>query len=135
MKVKQVEDMEAYVNFVVPKFLMVGDPTFLAEVEVHVKDILGDNFSVYRSDPYFLEVLPQGIDKAQCLGQLLHLLNMDVSEMIACGDGYNDLTMVQYAGLGVAMANAVPQVLAAANYVTASNDEDGVAQVVEKFLL
>jgi hypothetical protein len=135
MKVKQVEDMETYVNFVVPKFLMVGDPTFLAEVEVHVKDILGDNFSVYRSDPYFLEILPQGIDKAQCLGQLLHLLNMDVSEMIACGDGYNDLTMVQYAGLGVAMANAVPQVLAAANYVTASNDEDGVAQVVEKFLL
>ena len=60
---------------------------------------------------------------------------MDREEMIACGDGYNDLSMIQFAGLGVAMANAVLPVRNAADYVTLSNNDDGVAQVVEKFLL
>lgn len=55
--------------------------------------------------------------------------------MIACGDGYNDQSMIRFAGLGVAMANAVLPVRKAADYVTFSNDEDGVAHVVEKFLL
>lgn len=55
--------------------------------------------------------------------------------MIACGDGYNDLSMIQYAGLGVAMANAVPPVLEAADFVTKSNNEDGIAHVIEKFIL
>ena len=55
--------------------------------------------------------------------------------MIACGDGYNDISMIQYAGLGVAMENAVLPVRKAADYVTLSNNDDGVANVVEKFLL
>ena len=56
--------------------------------------------------------------------------------MIACGDGYNDLTMIKYAGLGVAMENAVLPVSAnAADYITASNNHDGVGLVVEKFML
>ena len=54
--------------------------------------------------------------------------------MIAVGDGYNDMGMIQYAGLGVAMANAEEEVKTAANYVTLSNEEDGVAVVVEKFI-
>ena len=57
------------------------------------------------------------------------------SEIIACGDGYNDLSMIQYAGLGVAMGNGVLPVRKAAKYITLSNDEDGVAHVVEKFML
>lgn len=135
LKLRQVEDMEAYVRFSVPKFLMLGDGDVLAGVEPRAKAVLGDKYSVYRSDPWFLEVLPKGIDKAQSLGQLLRILGLDVSEMIACGDGYNDLSMIQYAGLGVAMENAVPPVRAAADYITLSNNDDGVAHVVEKFLL
>ena len=53
--------------------------------------------------------------------------------MVCCGDGFNDVTMIQFAGLGVAMANAQDAVKKYADYITASNDEDGVAQVVEKF--
>ena len=53
----------------------------------------------------------------------------------SAGDGYNDLPMIEFAGLGVAMGNAVDEVKAAANYVTATNDEDGIAQVIEKFIL
>ena len=55
--------------------------------------------------------------------------------MIACGDGYNDLSMIELAGLGVAMENANDTVKAAANYITLSNEEDGVAHVIEKYLL
>lgn len=69
--------------------------------------------------------MPKGIDKAQSLGRLLERIGMKREEMIACGDGYNDLTMIQYAGLGVAMENAVLPVRNAADYITASNNEDG----------
>ena len=62
-------------------------------------------------------------------------LGIDPAQAMALGDGSNDLAMIQAAGLGVAMANADPAVLAAADYVTGSNDESGVAQAIEKFVL
>ena len=129
------EELKAYVTFSVPKFLMTDDGDYLAMVEPKVKAALGKNFSVYRSDPFFLEILPKGIDKAQSLERLLAVIGVKREEMIACGDGYNDLTMVQYAGLGVAMGNGVLPVRKAADYITLTNEEDGVAHVVEKFML
>lgn len=135
LEVTEPEDMEAYVTFAVPKFLMTDDGDYLVVVEPQVKAALGKNFSVYRSDPYYLEILPRGIDKAQRLAVLLELLGMSREEIIACGDGYNDLTMIQFAGLGVAMENAVLPVRNAADFITRSNDEDGVALAVEKFML
>ena len=135
LKLKQIEDLKAYLDFPVPKFLMMDDGDYLALVEARVKAALGKNFSVYRSEPFFLEILPRGIDKAQCLAQLLKLLGMEREEMIACGDGFNDLSMIEFAGLGVAMENAVRPVRNAADYVTLSNNDDGVAHVVEKFCL
>ena len=135
LKLRKVEDMAGYVDFAVPKFIMLDDGDYLAMVEARVKATLGKQFSVYRSEPYFLEVLPKGIDKAQSLGRLLEVLGFEREEMIACGDGYNDLSMIRFAGLGVAMENAVLPVRNAADYVTYSNNDDGVAHVVEKFLL
>ena len=135
MELVQVDDMEAAITYPVPKYLMMEDGDYLAMVEPRVKAAMGKNFSVYRSEPFFLEVLPRGIDKAQSLERLLSHIGLSREQMIACGDGYNDLTMIQYAGLGVAMENAVLPVRNAADYVTLSNNDDGVAQVVEKFLL
>lgn len=135
LKIKKVEDMGTYVDFAVPKFIMMDDGDYLAMVEARVKAALGKNFSVYRSEPFFLEILPRGIDKAQCLGHLLERIDMNQEEIIACGDGYNDLSMIRFAGLGVAMENAVLPVRNAADFVTRSNNDDGVAHVVEKFLL
>ena len=129
LTLRQVDDMEEHVNFPVAKFLLLDDGDYLATVEPKVKAAMGKNFAVYRSEPYFLEVLPKGIDKAQSLERLLQHLGMTKEEMIACGDGYNDLTMIQYAGLGVAMENAVLPVRKAADYITASNNEDGVGPV------
>ncbi len=135
LPLRQVEDMASYVNFQVPKFLMLDDGDYLATVEPRVKAAMGKNFSVYRSEPYFLEIMPKGIDKARSLARLLEKLGMSREEMIACGDGYNDLTMIRFAGLGVAMENAVLPVRKAADYITASNNDDGVGRVVEKFML
>lgn len=135
LKIKKVDDMASGVDFPVPKFIMMDDGDYLAMVEARVKAALGKHFSVYRSEPFFLEILPRGIDKAQCLGYLIERMGIEQEELIACGDGYNDLSMIRFAGLGVAMENAVLPVRNAADYVTRSNNDDGVAYVVEKFLL
>ena len=79
--------------------------------------------------------MPPNIDKAYSLNKLIKHLNVSNDEIIACGDGYNDLSMIKFAGLGVAMANAQNEVKEAADYITLSNDEDGVSKIIEEFLL
>ena len=90
MELVQVDDMEAAITYPVPKYLMMEDGDYLAMVEPRVKAAMGKNFSVYRSEPFFLEVLPRGIDKAQSLERLLSHIGLSREQMIACGDGYND---------------------------------------------
>jgi len=90
---------------------------------------------VYRSADYFLECVPLGIDKARSLDRLITTLGITKEEVIACGDGYNDLSMINFSGLGVAMSNAADDIKAQADYVTLSNEEDGIAHVVDKFIL
>lgn len=131
----QVESMKDYVRFEVAQIPHAGRRRLPGDRGTSGEAALGKNFSVYRSEPYFLEVMPKGIDKALSLARLLEVLGMTKDQMIACGDGYNDLTMVQFAGLGVAMENAVLPLRKAADYITLSNNEDGVAHVVEKYML
>ena len=138
MEVKEIHDLEKmkeYVSFAVPKFILTDDGDYLVTIEPKVKAAMGRDFGVYRSDPYYLEVLPKGIDKAKSLERFLEVTGYKREEMIACGDGYNDLTMIRFAGLGVAMENGVLPARQAADYITLSNNDDGVAHVVEKFML
>ena len=129
------EEMKAYVNFPVAKFIFTAEGEELAGIEPQVREHLGPAFAVYRSDPYFLEIVPAGVDKGQALAHFTEVTGYGPEEMISCGDGYNDMPLIRYAGLGVAMANAIPEIREAADHITASNDEDGVALVVEKFML
>lgn len=78
--------------------------------------------------------MPRNIDKAYALQKLLSHLGLTAENMICCGDGFNDLSMIKFAGLGVAMANAQPAVKEAADFVTYSNDEDGILHVIDLFL-
>ena len=135
MASKTVENFLDVINFPVAKCLIVGDPEPLAQLEPVMKKELESKMNVFRSEPFFLELVPKGIDKARCLAVLLDELDMTSDEMMACGDGFNDRSMIEFAGLGVAMANAQEPVRSAADHVTASNDEDGVAMVVERFIL
>ena len=79
------------------------------------------------------ELVPQVIDKALSLAVLLKEIGVERKEMIAIGDGYNDLSMIKFAGLGIAMGNAQEPVKKAADYITLSNEEDGVAEALEHF--
>lgn len=89
---------------------------------------------MYRSTDYFIEIVPKGIDKAASIKVLIDKLNIPHENTIACGDGFNDLSMIKYAAVGVAMENAVDAVKENADYITASNNDDGIAKVVEKFI-
>ena len=134
MVTKKVENLKCYVDFPVVKCMMMGKGIHLAEVEKKVKEYFGEALSIFRSEPYFLEIMPQGIDKAESLKRLLNQLGMSKDEMAAFGDGFNDKSMLMLAGLGVAMENGQAAVKAVADYVAPSNEEEGVAYVVEKLL-
>lgn len=134
MDTMKVDNFLEAIDFRVPKCLIVGEATRLAELEKQMYEVLKDKMGVYRSEPYFLELVPKGIDKAQSLAVLLEKIGATREEMIAVGDGFNDKSMIEFAGLGVAMANAQDVVKQAADYITLSNEEDGVAAVVEKFM-
>ena len=69
------------------------------------------------------------------LTHCLSFLKLDKDELIACGDGMNDISMIRYAGLGVAMENAYPKVKEAADYIAPANDDNGVAKVIENLIL
>ncbi len=90
--------------------------------------------NIYRSEPFFLEIMPQNIDKAHSLQKLLNSIGLTADSMICCGDGFNDLSMIEYAGLGVAMENAQPVVKESADFITKSNDEDGILHVVNLYM-
>ena len=116
------------------KFLVTGEPEMISSAKKEVTDYFRSYLSVYCSDPFFLEIMPPQIDKAHSLLRLLTSIGLTADQMICCGDGYNDLTMIETAGLGVAMANAQPLVKERADYVTKSNDEDGVLHVIQQFM-
>lgn len=134
MQMVQVLDISKAVKTPANKCLMTGEPEILIEVEKKVKEAMGDRIEVYRSQDFFLELVPQHVDKAASLDRLLETLKIKKEELIACGDGLNDLSMIQYAGLGVAMQNAHQDIQNVADYITLSNDEDGIAHVLEKFV-
>ena len=134
METKKVDNFLEAIDFPVAKCLIVGEASRLMLLEKEMYEELKDCMGVYRSEPYFLELVPKGIDKAQSLAVLLEKIGATRDEMIAIGDGFNDKSMIEFAGLGVAMANAQDVVKQAADYITLSNEEDGVAAVVEKFM-
>lgn len=135
MGLRKVDNFLQAIDFPEPKFLIVGQPDKLALLEKELAAHLQGVMNVYRSEPFFLELLPLGIDKADCLDAFLKRIGRTREELMVCGDGYNDLSMIRYAGMGVAMSNAQREVLDAADHVTLSNDEDGVAVAVERLIL
>jgi Cof subfamily protein (haloacid dehalogenase superfamily) len=86
------------------------------------------------SDGFFQDIIHPRAHKASALEQVLNILNLDRSEMIAIGDYYNDLEMIEFAGLGIAMGNAPDDLKAKADVVTTSNNKDGVFHALEKYI-
>ena len=134
LPVEALENFAEQVNYPIPKCLMVAAGWQLEEIMPKMQEEFGDKVNIFRSEPFFMEITPLGVDKAQGLARLLEHTGVKREELICCGDGYNDLTMIKFAGLGVAMENAQKEVKEIADVITLTNDDDGVAYIIEKYM-
>ena len=131
-----VDDLASYVDYPICKMLITLDPARRDEVCAAGKQQFAGHIDLYPSSPFFIEAVPLGVAKDGSLAALMERMGLTRDNLMACGDGLNDRSMIEYAGVGVAMQNAEEPVKAAADYVTAAdNNHDGVAEAVEKFIL
>ena len=114
---------------------IVGDRDRLAPLKVSLAEEFRDRLTFLTSAENFIEVVPFGVDKGAALEFLLADVGLPKEKVIAVGDNYNDLRMIQLAGLGVAMANSTEAVKRVADYVTLSNNEDGIRHLINKHIL
>lgn len=134
--IDRVPSLREALTFSTPKFLITGEPAFLETAEIQLRNALKDlPVAVFRSEPCFLEITARGCDKGAAILELARLLGISPEETMACGDGYNDVTMLSAVGLGVAMANARTPAKAAADVVTLSNNENGVGAAIRRYAL
>lgn len=117
------------------KLLILEAPEYLQEIEIKAKNYFGNEMYITRTKPFFLEFMNIEVDKGKSILRLCEKLNINREEIIAIGDSYNDLGMIQTAGLGIAMGNAVEEIKEIADYITDTNMNDGVAKAIEKFIL
>ncbi|MBE6024933.1 MAG: sugar-phosphatase [Cellulosilyticum sp.] len=116
------------------KVMFIDPQPVLEEAMRHIPESFFEEYTVVRSAPFFLEFLNKASSKGTGVKALAEYLGIKQEEIICIGDAGNDLDMIQFAGLGVAMGNAFEEVKEAADYITCDNDEDGVAHVIEKFI-
>ena len=135
MKCKKTDHFETMKEYELNKCLMTAEPEVAEKVEKQLQDLYGDTLSIYRSEPFFIEIMPKNVDKATSLDRMLETVGLARENTICCGDGFNDMTMIEYAGVGVAMANAQEAVKQSADFITDSNDEDGIVTVIDRFIL
>jgi len=117
------------------KFMYSDEPALMDKLESSLPLTLFSDFTVIRTQPFFIEVMNKEADKGRGIEALANYLGIAPKEVICVGDAENDRHMIEYAGLGVAMANASESIRSLADFVTKSNDEDGVAHVIETYLL
>lgn len=128
------EHLADFVDFELNKILIAGDPDYLAKnFEAIRRPFVGKLSSMFTAAFYY-EFTANGIDKGNALRKVLTPMGIDAQDCIAFGDGQNDMSIIEFAGLGVAMENAVDELKNAAQEITASNDNDGIALVVERYL-
>lgn len=117
------------------KMIMIDESARLDAIKPELEQMLGPDVHLTKSKSIFLEVLHREGTKGHALQYLAAHYNIPMEQTIAIGDAWNDKEMIEAAGLGVAMANAIPEIRELADYVTLSNNEDGVRHVIEKFVL
>lgn len=116
------------------KFIGVGAPHIVKRCEEELQGSFGEHTYATTSKPYFLEMMHKSVSKGSSIERLCTHLGITTEQVIACGDGNNDATMIEVAGLGIAMANATDYLKSIADEITLSNDEDGVVAVIQKYM-
>ena len=116
------------------KVIILKHPDESAKIKDKLAKELGDEYEVAMSKPFFIEVNDKGISKGASLDSLCKKLGLTNENVMALGDGLNDLSMIEFAGLGVAVENGNSILKEAADFISKSNDEDGFAYAIEKFV-
>ncbi len=116
------------------KLVTIGEPRLLDDLEVRLKAAFGGRLFIAKSLPYFLELASPDVTKGSGMEFVAKSLGLARERIVAFGDGENDIELLEWAGYGVAVANAHDRVLALADFVCPPVTEEGVAQVVEAFL-
>lgn len=133
-KLCEVDDLEEFADFPMNKILTAGEPDYLQENYKKMMEPFKDSLNcVFTADMYF-EFTEKGIDKANALHCALTPLGYTKEDMIAFGDAQNDKTMLEYAGIGVAMGNATQEIKDIADYITLSNNDDGIVHALNELL-
>ena len=130
-----VGELSAFMDRPPTKVLYVSEPRIIAEWQDELKERYQGQVEVYISKPQYLEFTALGISKGSAIKELAEMYGLKLEQVMAIGDSFNDIPMLEYAGVGVAVANAPPEVQAKADYVTLSNEEDGVAEAIRRFVL
>lgn len=132
-KLKRIPTKES-LNTDFYKILLMGDEEQLNEFETFIPQEWRDEFYVVRSQKYLVEVLTKGVNKAFGLEKLAQKLNILPSEIAAIGDAANDVEMLEYAGLAIAMGNASEEVKAISDIVTDTNENNGVIKAIDQLI-
>lgn len=138
MSYKVITDIHKDLKEPPAKILMINrkNREILEEMREWIDTSLAEKVDTFYSSPYYLEAISKGVNKGYALTFMAKHLRVPLDHTVAVGDAENDLTMLKTAGIGVAMANAIPKVKECADYVTENdNNHDGVAEVIEKFFL
>lgn len=120
---------------IIYKIVFVNNPKNIIEIKNKLPKSIFDKYEITSSIPEYIEFVKKGITKSKALENICKKCNIDKSEVIAVGDADNDLKMIEFAGLGVAVENATKLLKEKANYITTSNNNDGVEKVISKFML
>lgn len=126
--------MESIPNELI-KVMLLQEPSKLKTVAQNIKERIPDDLHMTFSKPFFLEFMNHQVDKSKSIEYLTKVLNINMDSVVAVGDSFNDMTMIQQAGLGVAMGNAISEVKDIADYITNSNMEDGIETIIFDFIL
>ncbi len=130
---RQVKEIPA--NILLPKIMFIDEPDRLSKVIAQIPASLKEQYMMVQSTPFFLEILHPKVSKGNAVKQLAEKLGIRQQEVMCIGDNGNDLSMIEYAGCGVAMGNAIPEVKKSANFQTLSNNENGVAHAIQELVL
>ncbi|KAA6449944.1 sugar-phosphatase [Bacillus atrophaeus] len=122
-------------DIVIPKVMYIDKPENLSHVISSIPEDVKEKYTMVKSAPFFYEILHPEASKGNAVRQLAKLLGIEQQEVMSIGDNGNDLTMIEWAGCGVAMANAIPEVREAADFQTRSNNEHGVAYAIHELVL
>ena len=127
------EEMDPEVKY--NKMMMIDEADVLEAAVSRLPQEIWDNYTILRSEPFYLEILNKNASKGKAVKALAEHLGIDQKDVMAIGDSGNDVDLVDFAGIGVAMDNATDEVKAVADVVTTSNNEHGVAQAIYKYAL